>query len=133
MPKKNDVTTNGCVIYAKNVETLSAFYQTVLSMTTVETSESHHVLSNGSIELVIHGIPENIADNISISEPPDLRISTAIKPAFVVASLEKVRQACEKTNGGLQPASNVWTFRGASVIDGWDPEGNVIQFKQVND
>lgn len=130
---KNNMVTNGCVIFAKNVETLSVFYQSVLSMALAETSASHHVLSNGSVELVIHGIPEDIAKNISISDPPDLRISTAIKPVFVVASLEKVRQACEKTNGGLQPASNVWTFRGASVIDGWDPEGNVIQFKQVND
>jgi len=121
---------NGCVVFAKDIETMSAFYQTVLNMKTLETSKSHHVLSNESIELVVHGIPKKIADKISIATPPDLRIDTAMKPAFLVASIEQVRIACESTSGGLKPASDVWEIRGAKVIDGWDPEGNVIQFKQ---
>jgi hypothetical protein len=25
-----------------------------------------------------------------------------------------------------------WRFRGFVVLDGWDPEGNVVQFKQVD-
>jgi len=56
-----------------------------------------------------------------------------MKPAFVVESLENVRTACEKTNGGLKPASDIWDIRGAKVLDGWDPEGNIIQFKQVSE
>jgi hypothetical protein len=24
-----------------------------------------------------------------------------------------------------------WRFRGHIVLDGWDPEGNVVQFKQA--
>jgi len=122
---------NGCVIFAKSVDTMTAFYQSVLNMMPVETSESHCVLSNGSIELVVHGIPKNIADGISINEPPELRVATAIKPAFVVDSLEKVRAACEDTNGGLKPDTDISDIRNAKVLDGWDPEGNVIQFKQM--
>jgi hypothetical protein len=25
-----------------------------------------------------------------------------------------------------------WRIRGYVVLDGWDPEGNVVQFKQVD-
>lgn len=123
---------NGCVIFAKDIQTMSVFYQSVLNMKPVEEEKSHHVLSNGVIELVIHGIPKKIADIISIKTPPDIREATAIKPAFVVESLEHVRRACEETNGGIKPVENTWTIRGAQVIDGWDPEGNVIQFKQFS-
>lgn len=124
---------NGCVIFAKDVEVLSAFYQLVLNMTPLEASESHSVLSNGSVELVIHAMPKHIADQIFVSVPPELRAATALKPAFVVESIDKLRIACEKTNGGLKPASDIWDIRGAKVIDGWDPEGNIIQFKQIID
>jgi len=127
------MAVNGCVIFAKDVEAMSAFYQSVLNMTALETSDSHRVLSNGSIELVVHGMPKNIADSISISSPPELRVAIAMKPAFVVDSLEKVRSVCEETNGGLYPESDTWDIRGTKVIDGWDPEGNIIQFKQISD
>jgi len=126
------MTENGCVIFAKDVNTMAVFYQSVLNMKQLETSDSHRVLSNGSVELVIHAMPKNIADSISISTPPELRVAIAMKPAFVVESLEKVRVACEKTNGGLKPASDIWDIRGTEVLDGWDPEGNIIQFKQVS-
>jgi len=122
---------NGCIIFAKDVETMSMFYESVLDMKPLESSESHSVLSNGSVELVIHGIPQHIAETISISAPPALRAATPMKPAFVVESLETLRSACEKTKGGLKPAAEVWEIRGAKVLDGWDPEGNIIQFKQI--
>jgi hypothetical protein len=34
---------------------------------------------------------------------------------------------------GVYPNSIcTWRIRGFIVLDGWDPEGNVIQFKQVD-
>ncbi len=30
------------------------------------------------------------------------------------------------------PAAGAWHFRGATVLDGHDPEGNVVQFKQLD-
>ena len=52
------------------------------------------------------------------------------KPAFFVESLEAVRSVAEATGGYLKPLEGAWHFRGATVLDGWDPEGNVVQFKQ---
>jgi len=121
---------NGCVIFAKDIQSMSRFYQATLKMDVSVAEKSHQVLSNGSIELVIHGIPKKIADSIEIQKPPELRENTAIKPAFVVASLDEVRLACNDTGGGLKPVTSIWVIRGAKVLDGWDPEGNIIQFKQ---
>jgi predicted enzyme related to lactoylglutathione lyase len=58
------------------------------------------------------------------------RDDTAIKPTFVVKDLAVVREAVEKTGGFLKPLKQAWRFRGFIVLDGWDPEGNIVQFKQ---
>jgi hypothetical protein len=44
-----------------------------------------------------------------------------------------VRRAVEATGGYLEPESAAWHFRGHTVLDGWDPEGNIVQFKQALD
>jgi hypothetical protein len=67
------------------------------------------------------------------ASPPAPRDDTAFKPTFVVASLADVRRAAESTGGFLKPDAGAWQFRGHTVVDGWDPEGNIVQFKQVTD
>ena len=34
------------------------------------------------------------------------------------------------SGGFLKPAEAAWRIRGMLVLDGCDPEGNVVQFKQ---
>lgn len=125
------MASNGCVIFAKNVNEMSQFYQSVLNLALSAADDSHHVLSNNDLELVVHAIPKEIAQNIQIESPPTLRSNTAMKPVYSVESLEAVRYACDNSNGGLKPATDAFEIRGATVLDGWDPEGNVIQFKQA--
>ncbi len=67
---------------------------------------------------------------ITITKPPSVREDTPLKPAFVVKDLEVVRAAALATGGHLKPLDAAWQIRGATVLDGWDPEGNVVQFKQ---
>ncbi|WP_396270374.1 hypothetical protein [Ideonella sp.] len=120
----------GLVIFAKNPSTVSAFYQQTLGLALIDADSSHHLLAGAGLELVIHAIPPAYAAEIEISQPPQLREDTPLKPAFWVADLAAVRVATEATGGGLNPASKTWQIRGAAVLDGWDPEGNVVQFKQ---
>ena len=120
----------GLVIFAKSPSTVSAFYQQTLDLALIEAESSHHLLAGGGLELVIHAIPPAYAAEIEIAQPPQLREDTPIKPAFWVADLAAVRVAAEATGGGLNPDSKTWQIRGAAVLDGWDPEGNVVQFKQ---
>lgn len=121
---------NGLVIFAKDIDRVSAFYQKTLKLIVSESENSHRVLTGNGIELVIHAIPKQIAAQIAIDSPPVARSDTAIKPAFVVESLAAVRTAANTTGGTLKPLKGAWKIRGATVLDGTDPEGNIVQFKE---
>ena len=82
-------------------------------------------------EVVVHTIPRRYAAGIHIAKPPEPREEAPFKPTFVVKSLAHVRSAAQATGGHLKPESGAWHFRGHIVLDGWDPEGNIVQFKQV--
>ena len=118
------------VVFAKNKARVSAFYRQTLGLVAAEEQAAHDLLQGPGIELVIHAIPRKIAAQIKIARPPVVREATAFKPAFLVDDLEAVRAAALATGGFLKPAEMAWQIRGATVLDGWDPEGNVVQFKQ---
>jgi predicted enzyme related to lactoylglutathione lyase len=120
----------GLVVFAKNKNRVSAFYQQTLGLTVEESDTSHDLLRGHGYEVVIHAIPSKYAAGITIEKPPKPREETPLKPTFVVASLAEVRRAVEATGGFLKPDAGTWHFRGHTVLDGWDPEGNVVQFKQ---
>lgn len=121
----------GLVVFAKNKKRISAFYQQTLGLLVEESDTSHDLLRGRGMEIVVHTIPRRVAAGIVIAKPPAPREETPLKPTFVVGSLEAVRRAVEATGGYLKPASGAWHFRGHIVLDGWDPEGNVVQFKQA--
>ena len=123
--------TTGVVIFAKSPKKVAAFYRQTLGLTVAEETTSHLLLVGPGIELVIHAIPRAISARITITRPPTVRDETPIKPAFLVADLEAVRAAAAATGGALKPRDGAWHIRGALVLDGWDPEGNVVQFRQV--
>lgn len=118
------------VVFAKNKKRVSAFYRQTLGLVAIEEQASHDLLQGPGIELVIHAIPKKIAATITIATPPSVREATPLKPAFVVKDLEAVRKAVAATGGFLKPTSAAWDIRDHTVLDGHDPEGNVIQFKQ---
>ncbi len=121
----------GLVVFAKNKQRVSAFYQQTLGLIVEESDTSHDLLRGQGYEVVIHTIPRKYAAGISISKPPEPRQATPFKPTFVVSSLAAVRTAAEATGGHLKPEAGAWHFRGHMVLDGWDPEGNIVQFKQA--
>lgn len=121
----------GLVVFAKNKKRVSAFYQQTLGLIVEESDTSHDLLRGQGYEVVVHTIPRRYAAGIAISKPPEPREETPFKPTFVVSSLAAVRAAAEATGGHLKPEALAWHFRGHMVLDGWDPEGNIVQFKQA--
>lgn len=126
----NAVLQQGLVVFAKNKKRVSAFYRQTLGLEVRASDASHDLLRGHGYEVVVHAIPRKYAAGIAIAKPPLPREDVAFKPTFVVADLSAVRRAVEATGGGLRPDSGAWRFRGHVVLDGWDPEGNVVQFKQ---
>jgi predicted enzyme related to lactoylglutathione lyase len=119
------------VIYAKDKARVSAFYRETLGLAVEETAPSHDLLTGHGIDLVVHAIPPAYSAHIPITTPPALREDTPLKPSFQVADLAATRAAAERTGGGLNPPERAWHYRGQTVLDGHDPEGNVLQFRQA--
>ena len=120
----------GLVVFAKSVKKLSAFYIRTLGLEVLESARSHQLLCGNGYEIVVHAIPAKYAREIQITKPPVLREDSAMKPSFVVPDLAALRLAVVATGGWLKPEEMAWTIRGHKVLDGCDPEGNILQFKQ---
>ena len=131
MSNKLNLPLQGLVIFAKNKSTVSEFYQQALSLKLEESDKTHDLLVGQGHEVVIHSISKAYANSIEIASRPVPRDETPMKPTFVVEDLEVVRAAAKATGGHLKPLKQAWRFRGFVVLDGWDPEGNIVQFKQV--
>jgi catechol 2,3-dioxygenase-like lactoylglutathione lyase family enzyme len=127
-----DQSRFGAVLYVKDVSRVVAFYSAVLDLPAIDRDENHVVLQSGGLQLVVLGIPKNMASSIEIATPPARRANAAFKPVFFVRSLTEVRAAAEAFGGVLNPTDKEWSFRGSRVCDGLDPEGNVVQFREVD-
>lgn len=132
MVKKNQSPSQALCIFAKNVEQVSLFYQQALKLKVQASDKTHDLLVGQNHEVVVHAISKAYAESIKIELPPIKRDDVALKPIFVVDDLELVRTAAKATGGYLKPLKQAWRFRGFIVLDGCDPEGNVIQFKQID-
>ncbi|PPC88945.1 MAG: hypothetical protein CTY34_13020 [Methylobacter sp.] len=117
----------GALIYAKNIEKLSGFYQTLFAMTLLKADAEHHVIESADFQLIIHAIPAPIADSISISAPPEPRQDQAIKLFFTVDDLASA-EALAPTLGG-DVYGPVYDGPGFKVRNGYDPEGNIFQVR----
>lgn len=118
-------------IYAKDARRLAAFYAEALGLDRVEEGESFVLLASAGIELAVVQAPPAIAEAIVLSEPPVVREDTPVKPSFLVDDVEAARPVVERQGGGLGAPDASWSWRGQLHLDGWDPEGNVFQLRQV--
>jgi predicted enzyme related to lactoylglutathione lyase len=121
------------VIFAKDVAVLAQFYREVAEMTEVNSDQDKVVLDEHGFQLVIHGIPEIIAESIAISTPPAVREETPIKICLPVMTIEAARSKAAKLGGQVAPKAQEWSARGFRACDAYDPEGNVFQVRESAD
>ena len=132
MAKKIHSPYQALCVFAKQVDKVSLFYQQALGLKVEVSDKTHDLLVGQNYEVVVHAISKAYAQSIEIESPPKRRDDVALKPTFVVDDLEVVRAAAKANGGFLKPIKQAWRIRGFIVLDGYDPEGNVIQFKQVD-
>ena len=121
----------GAIVYAKDIQQLARFYAAVADMEVMHEVDDHIVLESETCELVIVAIPAAIASRIVITTPPERRESTAFKLVFAVPDLAQARETAKLNGGEIFPPAREWTFQGLRVCDGFDPEGNLIQLREV--
>jgi predicted enzyme related to lactoylglutathione lyase len=122
---------SGAVVFAKDIKRVAAFYEHLCALAVVHAERDHIVLESAAIQLVIHAVPSRIAKTLQISEPPALREQTPIKLFFAVPELAQARGQATHWGGQIAPEAKEWEARGFRACDGYDPEGNVVQFRQA--
>lgn len=120
----------GIFIYAKDPDRLSSFYQSVLGMAAAHRTDQMIVLRSPDMQLIVHAMPEHVASQVTISSPPQLRDSAAIKFFCTVASIAAAQEAAHGLGGAVFPEQ--WQGPGFVVRNAADPEGNIFQVRQVS-
>ena len=121
---------SGAVLFAKDLPRVAKFYEEILSMTVVLVNHNLIVLESAQLQLVVHAIPEQIAQSIQITSPPVRRTDLPIKLLFAVASIAEARSKASALGGALSPKDEEWEAGAFRACDGHDPEGNILQFRE---
>lgn len=115
------------VIFSVDAGRLATFYGAILGAAAVaESSGDVRLVAEGE-EVLIHTVPEKIARNIEVTNPPVARVGSPIKPVFDVRSLESTLEVV-RANGGVVTDFR-FTLDGLTRHDVLDPDGNVIQLR----
>jgi catechol 2,3-dioxygenase-like lactoylglutathione lyase family enzyme len=122
--------TLAAVLYAKNLDRLAEFYTTLGLVVDESERGDYTVLIGPQVELSIVQVPEPIASQIEITDPPQIRSRTPIKLVFFVASIDATLAATGRLGGRIGEGSKRWQFRGHAVQDAVDPEGNQYQLRE---
>ncbi|KAF1044254.1 MAG: hypothetical protein GAK35_01849 [Herbaspirillum frisingense] len=121
----------GAVLFAKDVARLAAFYAQVLAVVPKHAEAEKVVIEAEDFLLVIHAVPPAVAANVEIVSPPVLRENVPIKLFLPVRSLAQARISAQMLGGGMKPADAEWSGADFRACDGFDPEGNVVQFREA--
>jgi len=125
-----DLPKPSAVVFAKDVARVAAFYEQVARLAVVHADADHMVLDGERSQLVVHAIPAHIAARIEITAPPEVREGMPVKLCLPVPSLAAARAAAARLGGALEAKEEEWQARGFRACDGYDPEGNVVQFRE---
>lgn len=117
----------GAVIFTGDKQRLTSFYHAMTGLPVHTSDNSVVVLASEHFELVIHALPGEPLGNFSAA-----RQDVYVKPFFPVASLAEAREKALSLGGNLRPAHEEWEARGFRACEAVDPDGNVIQFRQVS-
>jgi predicted enzyme related to lactoylglutathione lyase len=119
---------SGVLIYAKNLEEVSNFYERVLGARVLHTDAEHKVLQSPDAQIIIHAIPPQYSQSIVISKPPVAREEQAIKPFFTVPNLAAAENLTTECGGLVW--GPLWPAPGMRVRNVCDPEGNILHLRE---
>ena len=120
----------GAVLFAKDITRVARFYAELVPMTATLTQPDLIVLESDYFQLVVHPIPLQVAKSIRIGSPPMRRTDVPAKLIFPVSDIAETMAKAPALGGELNPPAKEFEARGFRACDGYDPEGNVVQFRQ---
>jgi predicted enzyme related to lactoylglutathione lyase len=113
------------VLFVEGLTRSANFYAALLGGELRDQSETFVGVYGDANEVLIHQIPGATPD-----EHYSAREDAAVKPVYLVASIEAARSAVAALGGRVYDASTVATYGNVNYCDAVDPEGNVIQLAE---
>ena len=115
------------VLFVNDVTLISTFYSKLLGCAAKTESEVFIHIRNETCDILVHQIPSEYLE--PLQTPTQVRDDCAWKPIFDVPSISDARELAKQLGGNIQSAAAEWTMGTFTYCDGYDPEGNVIQFR----
>ena len=111
------------LIFAKDHDAMVAFYRTGFGLSVVEhvSSPGYTVLADGTTRLAIHAVPPEVAEGITITDPPAARPNSAVKLVFEVPEPATTCERLEHLGGQILGSGD------DEARDALDIEGNVFR------
>ncbi len=122
----------GAVLFARDLLLMQKFYQDILKLDVEHAENDYVVLRSSALQLVIHTISEDEQPQLKMEHLSRLRVNAPIKLVFEVNNIAEIRSIASIHGGEVFSAEREWQFQAYRVCDGCDPEGNVVQFRQIN-
>lgn len=120
----------GAVLFASDCCALARFYVEALGFVALEREEDFVRLERDGFELLVHAMHGDAAPRARFDASPRRRSESPVKLVFTVDDFGATRDAVERLAGRLDDDAKAWRFRGGRILDGEDPEGNVIQLRE---
>lgn len=117
----------GAIVYAKDVERVARFYETLLPMKRLNATPERIVLESSDFQLLVHAMPPGVGDKVEISSPPQRR-DLPVKLFFSVPSLDAARATAKQLGGEVM--TEEWPGPGFRVSNARDCEGNVFMLRE---
>ncbi|MCS3747136.1 putative enzyme related to lactoylglutathione lyase [Xanthomonas arboricola] len=118
----------GLFIYAKNLANLAGFYEKLLGLARVRSTDELVILSSPELQIIVHAMPALVARETSITSPPAIRDNAASKFFYTVPSLPDAQAVANSLGGQVLPEQ--WRGLGFIVRNAVDPEGNIFQLRE---
>ena len=113
------------VLFVEGLTRSANFYAALLSGKLRDQSETFVRVCGDTNEVLIHQIPGAVA-----ATAYDPREDAAMKPVYLVASIDAARTAVAGLGGRVFDASTVATYGNVHYCNAVDPEGNIIQLAE---
>jgi len=114
------------ILFARDMPKMIKFYRDVVGLKLLPSQDPawKEFDCEGSL-FALHGIPERIAKDIEIEDPPNPREGTPTKICFQAENVQEQRLALSAAG---VPVRDIHKFDDFMFFDIVDPEGNVVQF-----
>lgn len=127
--QETDIVKTAIAMYSSNISSLAKFYEEALDLNVVESGDGYICLENSGIEVNILQMNRKEAKKIHVEQKFTIREETPIKCSFLVSTFDQVYKAITKYGGSIKSEVEAWDWRGTIHLDGYDPEGNVVQYR----